>query len=57
MQYVYGSWRKGKLLCEGLMEQIKDTSDTYEDLVIFKRKLSQTEEKENDLIYLGEIEG
>lgn len=56
MQYVYGGWHKGKVVCEGLVKQVEDTGGKYEDLAIFNRKLSQAEEKEHELKYLGKIE-
>ena len=56
MQYVYGCGVDGKLICEGLLEQLTDLSDTFYDLAIFNRKLSESEEKQNRLTYLGKIE-
>lgn len=56
MQYVYGGWHKREIVCEGLLSQVEDTSDKYEDLAIFSRRLSESEEKEHELKYLGKIE-
>lgn len=56
MQYVYGCGVEGKVLCEGLLEQLTDLSDTFYDLAIFRRRLSESEERFNKLTYLGKIE-
>lgn len=55
-QYVYGCGDKGKVLGDGLVEQLTDLSDTFYDLAIFRRKLSEAEEREHGLTYLGKIE-
>ena len=56
VQYVYGCGVEGKVLCEGLVEQLTDSSDSFCDLAIFRRKLSESEESVNKLTYLGRIE-
>ena len=56
MQYVYGMRRSGYVVCEGLVDVVPDLTKTYSDLAIMKERLSEDEERENDLIYLGKIE-
>ena len=56
MLYVYGVSRKGTVSCEGISERVPDLTKTFVDLIVAKKRLSESEEKENDLTYLGKIE-
>jgi hypothetical protein len=56
MQYVYGVSQKGTVACEGISERVPDLTKTFVDLIVTKKRLSESEEKDNDLTYLGKIE-
>ena len=56
VQYVYGMRRSGYVACEGLVDVVPDLTNTFSDLAITKERLSEAEERENDLTYLGNIE-
>lgn len=56
MQYVYGVSREGYVACEGTAERVPDLTKTFVDLIVTKSRLSEAEEKDNDLTYLGKIE-
>lgn len=60
MQYAYGMTMRGfSIGCqpkEGFLECVNDISDTFYDILIYSRKLSEKEETEYELSYLGEID-
>jgi hypothetical protein len=56
LQYVYGVSREGYVACEGLVEIVPDLTKKFLDLVITKKRLSEVEEKDYELTYLGKIE-
>jgi hypothetical protein len=57
MQYAYGMRARGFSLGaqpkEGFVERIEDDSETYYDLIIYDRHLSENEIKNYELVYLG----
>jgi hypothetical protein len=59
MQYAYGMKLRGfSIGCqpkEGLIERIDDTSDTFYDILIYGRKLSDKEISDYELVYLGKL--
>lgn len=56
MQYVYGVSREGHVCCESVSERVPDLTKTFVDLIVTKSRLSESEEKDNELTYLGKIE-
>ena len=56
LEYVYGVRQKGYVACEGLVEVVPDLTKTFCDLAITDRRLSEVEERENALTFLGKIE-
>lgn len=59
MQYAYGMRMRGYSIgCqpkEGFLERVEDISDTFYDILIYSRKLSEKEVDEYELAYLGKI--
>ena len=59
MHYAYGMRLRGfSIGCqpkEGFVERIDDRSNTYHDILIYKRKLSEEELRDYELTYLGEV--
>lgn len=59
MQYAYGMRMRGYSIgCqpkEGFLERVEDISDTFYDILIYSRKLSEKEVDEYELVYLGKI--
>lgn len=41
---------------EDLVEAIEDTSDTFYNILVYDRRLSNSEIKQYELIYLGKVE-
>ena len=60
MQYAYGMRARGfSLGCqpkEDFIERIDDKSDTFYDILIYGRKLSDKEISDYELVYLGKID-
>lgn len=59
MQYAYGMRMRGYSIgCqpkEGFLERVEDISDTFYDILIYSRRLSEKEVDEYELVYLGKI--
>ena len=59
LQYVYGMKLRGfSVGCQpmaGLVERVEDTSDTYYDILIYNRLLTEKEISDYELVYLGKI--
>lgn len=57
MQYAYGMRLRGfSIGCQpkqGFVERVWDRSETYWDILIYDRKLSEAELREYELDYLG----
>jgi hypothetical protein len=60
MKYFYGMTERGFApMCqptEDLVEAIEDTSDTFYNILVYDRRLSNSETKQYELIYLGKVE-
>lgn len=60
MQYAYGMKSRGfSIGCQpksDFIERIEDTSDTFYDILVYGRKLSDKEVSDYELVYLGKID-
>lgn len=60
MQYAYGMRARGfSIGCQpkaDFIERIDDKSDTFYDILIYGRKLSDKEVADYELVYLGKID-
>lgn len=60
MQYAYGMMMRGFApKCQpldGLVDAIEDTSESFCDILIYSRKLRESEVADYELLYLGEVD-